>query len=294
MAKYVTEVVREGNTMLPRPAKTWDITLNNYKESDIKWLDSLEVNRMVVTEEVGDAGTKHLQGRMTFKRAYRLSGLKKLNSRAHWEITICKEDFNYPLKVDSIVVINKNNSNQGHRTDLDNIKEDIKNGKSVEDIIMEKPVIYHQYGRTLEKIEDICNRSKIRKDMTEGIWIYGKTGVGKSHLAFADYDPEKCYLWVNDNGWWDGYKGQDTVIMNDYRGEIPYNSLLQLIDKWPMKVRRRNREPMPFVSKKIIITSSLKPEEIYKHRSDEDSIEQLLRRLKIVKLGSEEESDIEL
>lgn len=48
--------------------------------------------------------------------------------------------------------------------------------------------MYHQYGRTLNAVEDITLRQKYRKWMTEGIWIYGKTGVGKSHLRIDSPD----------------------------------------------------------------------------------------------------------
>lgn len=174
---------------------------------------------------------------------------------------------------------------QGERGDLIEIKEDILNGKlTCEDIIIENPILYHQYGRTLDKIEDISLRKKYRKDMTIGIWYWGKTNVGKSHTAFLDFTPETHYNYPNDKGWWDGYRQQETVIINDFRGDIPYNELLQLIDKWPHNVRRRCREPMPFTSKTVIITSSLPPEEVYHNRAEKDSILQLIRRLKVIEL----------
>lgn len=174
---------------------------------------------------------------------------------------------------------------QGKRVDLDDIKDSIMNNEQkLNDIIIEQPMIFHQYGRTLERIDDLRMRKLFRTEMTTCLWIWGKTGVGKSHYAFQNYHPDTHYLWKNDNGWWDKYAQQDTVILNDFRGEIPYNELLQLIDKWPYDVKRRGREPMPFTSKHIIITSSLQPHEIYKHRMEEDSLEQLYRRITLKEL----------
>lgn len=175
---------------------------------------------------------------------------------------------------------------KGKRTDLIEIKNRIVEGTSVDTLAMENPDLYHQYGRTLERLETIALRQRWRTSMTEGYWYYGPTGVGKSHKAFENYHPETHYLYDPSTSWWDGYKGQGTVIINDYRGEIPYNRMLQLIDKWPCVVQIRNKESVPFISSKIIITSSLHPKDVYRRREIEDNIEQLLRRLTIIRVDS--------
>ena len=59
--------------------------------------------------------------------------------------------------------------------------------------------------------------------------------------------------------------------------------MLTLVDKWPHQVRRRHRSPVNFISKKVIITSSLPPEKIYKNIEENDSLEQLYRRFKVYK-----------
>lgn len=176
---------------------------------------------------------------------------------------------------------------QGTRTDLKEIANSILNGeKKVDDITKENPVLFHQYGRTLNKIEDIRMRKVFRTEMTKGIWYYGQTGVGKSHKAFEGFNPETHYVHnVNDKGWWDGYLQQETVIINDFRGELKFQDLLTLVDKWPHSVPRRGREPIPFISKTVIITSSVHPREIYVHAlCDEDRFDQLARRFEITKL----------
>lgn len=48
-----------------------------------QWTDVC--NTLYVAKEVGAEGTPHLQGYVTFKGSRRLGGLKKLQSRAHWE-----------------------------------------------------------------------------------------------------------------------------------------------------------------------------------------------------------------
>ena len=108
---------------------------------------------------------------------------------------------------------------QGARADLKELKEEIVSGKrTVDEITMDDPMVYHQYGRTLHRIEDIALRKKFRTEMTKGIWYHGTTLKGKSHLAFANFDPETHYVWKDDNGWQDGYMGQEIVIIDDFRG----------------------------------------------------------------------------
>lgn len=180
---------------------------------------------------------------------------------------------------------------QGKRSDLDSLAQNLMAGATtVEAVALTEPETYHQYGRTLEKIQDLALRKKYRTEMTEGIWIWGATGTGKSHMAYKDYNPETHYVWPNDGGWWDGYSGQAIVIINDFRGEIPYNQMLQMIDKWPFCVRRRGREPFPFLAHKVIITSSLSPEAVYHRRDAEDSLEQLLRRIQVIHLSERHET----
>lgn len=176
---------------------------------------------------------------------------------------------------------------QGERNDLIQLRDQIIDGKRVDEIMTENPVAYHKFGRTLNALEDVILRKKYRTAMTTCDWYWGPTGVGKSHTCFHGYDPDKCYILPNDRGWWDGYKGQEIVIINEYRGWIPYDELLQLIDKWPYNVRRRNREPTPFTSKHVIITCSMPPEDIYVHRNENDNINQLLRRIKVIRCERE-------
>jgi hypothetical protein len=175
--------------------------------------------------------------------------------------------------------------NPGKRNDLTEMKDSICNGSSVDEITMNNPMDYHQYGRTLNKLEDIVLRKKFRNFMTKGLWLYGPTGSGKSHIAYKDYTPETHYVYANDGGWWDGYTGQDTVIINEFRTHtMHYNELLDLVDKWPKTVRRRNREPVPFLAKKLIICSPEHPKDVYFNLSADDKLEQLYRRFELVKL----------
>lgn len=228
----------------------------------------------------------HFQGYCCMSESMTLGSMKRvLGKGVHLEKMkgSLEDNMKYCSKEGEYIEFGKR-PKQGERTDLEGLKNAILEGKRVDDIVIENPMLYHQYGRTLNKIEDIALRQKHRTWMTKGIWYYGETGSGKSHRAFENYDNKTHYVLPNDNGWWDGYTGQEIVIINDFRGEIKYNELLQMVDKWPFSVKRRGREPLPFLAKTVIITSSLKPSDIFKHREEEDKLEQLLRRFDVIKL----------
>lgn len=252
-------------------------------------IDENQAKFLIYGREIApNTGKKHFQGFVYFYDPCSIRKAKKyLNIKNGWfqyAYSTIKDNINYCSK-DGDFTTHGTVPQQGKRTDLDEDKDAIMKGTlSVDDITINNPMKYHQYGRTLEKIEDIYLRTQYRTVMTKGIWYYGLTGTGKSHKAYENYNPATHYDLINDNGWWDGYKQQETVIINDYRGWIPYDRLLTLVDKWPTRVRRRNREPIPFTSTTLIITSALPPEDVYNNRNEKDSINQLLRRFEVIEV----------
>lgn len=87
-------------------SKSWCFTLNNYSEEDVTFFQNLDVSYIIFGKEVSQTGTPHLQGFLTLRTAHRLSGLKKIHSKAHWEIakskshsiTYCKKEGDYFVK----------------------------------------------------------------------------------------------------------------------------------------------------------------------------------------------------
>lgn len=175
---------------------------------------------------------------------------------------------------------------QGFRNDIREIADKILSGEaSADDVCVDNPEFFHQYGRTLDRLEAIGLRKQFRKWMTKGIWYTGPSGCGKSHTAFKDYSPETHYIKVIDEKFWDGYKGQDTVIINEFRGEIKFSELLDLVDKWPKTVMWKCREAVPFLAKTLIITSIKKPEDIYVNQVGFDEPwRQFTRRFEVIDL----------
>jgi len=285
----IIKVSMEDDYVADTRSRRWCMTINNYNKSDIEKIElCLNTSYHVIGEEVGENGTPHLQIYLEFKNAMRFSTLKKYFHDAHIEAALGPpwKAANY-CKKDGKFIESGELSKQGERTDLKKLTDSIRKGETNTDILLfEDPYKIHQYGRTLNMIETKIMNSNHRTEAPKALWLWGETGVGKSHIAYNGKSPNECYIWRNDHGWWDDYMQQKYVIFNDFRGEIPYNELLQMLDKWPYRVSRRNKPPILFNSPEVIFTSSLPPEKIYKNRMAEDNIAQLLRRLTVTEVVS--------
>jgi len=183
---------------------------------------------------------------------------------------------------------------QGARGDIDEAKELIMKGDmTADEICVENPGFFHQYGRTLDRAEAIALRQRYRTWRTLCTWYTGHTFSGKSWHCFkahGEYDPKTHYVKNLNEDWWDGYKGQPIVIFNEFRGQIPFSEMLDLIDEWPKTVRWRGREPVPFLAKEIVIASVKHPEDVYVNQSGEPW-EQWTRRVKVVTLKKRTRED---
>lgn len=121
--------------------------------------------------EIGESGTPHLQGYVEFENARALGGVKKIiGSRAHLEsrkgsarqaVDYCKKDGDFFEKG----VMN----NQGNRSDIEAVKEEIMNGASEEDIIIDNFQLYCKYKNGFDKLFDIRMRKKKRTEETKGL-----------------------------------------------------------------------------------------------------------------------------
>lgn len=166
---------------------------------------------------------------------------------------------------------------QGHRSDLDEAVAAVLAGEvRVDDILTEQPMMYHQYGRTLRDAEDLY-LSRLRRDQVPRVvhWYWGDTGAGKSRLAF-DQAGDDCYVYTNDDRWWDNYKGQKKVVFDEFRGGIKFQDFLRLLDRYHVTVSRRGRAPIPFMADEIWITSSKTPQQCYAGVGED--VQQLVRR----------------
>jgi hypothetical protein len=185
-------------------SRTWDLTINNYSDAEVELVKSwsTEVNRLVASFEVSESGTPHIQARMTFKRVYRLSALKKLCPRAHWSKTLAKQDSLYVMKEGSEVFVNVDNrriKDRGTRNDLHDFKEAIKAGAADAQLWEEHFGPMAKYSKSLEVMRThLCPKPSAKRyeikdfkedavDLKLPVIMYGKPGLGKTQYALAHF-----------------------------------------------------------------------------------------------------------
>lgn len=116
-------------------------------------------------------------------------------------------------------------------------------------------------------------------------WYYGKTGTGKTRSAFEEASKKygESIWWSSTNdSWFDGYIGQEAVIIDDLRARTwNFSFLLRLLDRYPITVPIKGGFSS-WRPKEIWITAPECPERIYRnYQTNEpyDGIEQLQRRI---------------
>lgn len=177
---------------------------------------------------------------------------------------------------------------QGKRSDLRAMGVAILAGDMrVDDVLVENPHAFHVYGRTLDRLQDLHERSEQRGAWAPPVvhWYWGAAGLGKSRSVFDEASTLGTFYrhkWT-DHGWFDNYKGEKVIVFDEFRGQLPFAELLELLDGYPTCVPRRNFPPRPWLATHIFVTSNKHPGDIYDHDKIGEAVEQLHRRISVVR-----------
>lgn len=108
--------------------------------------------------------------------------------------------------------------------------------------------------------------------------FYGISGSGKTHSAIEALGPD-YYDKLPTSKFWDGYKGETNVLIDEFRGEIGISHLLKWCDKYKCTVENKGGG-VPLAATNIIITSNIHPKDWWKDL-DNATLNAFLRRVTV-------------
>jgi len=256
--------------------RDWCYTLNNYTDVEVDGLKMIECKYHVMGWEVGENGTKHIQGYIEFVNALGFDSVKSKLFRAHIEkrqgtrsqaAEYCKKD---KLFVEIGVF-----TQQGERTDIKTIMDKIK---SKEFVIDDHPNEYARYHVMIDKL--IMRSFTPRSNPPEVFWFYGDSGAGKTRTAIELYGTNNVYM-KDSSKWWDGYQQQHCIVIDDFMPkdcEEQYRDMLRLLDRYPYQGQVKGGY-IHINSPVIVITCEYEPQYLYTHTK----LKQIMRRIKDIK-----------
>lgn len=255
-------------------------TLNNYTQAEYDQI--LEYRNLckfiVVGKETGENGTPHLQGYFNLIKRTRFSALKKLMPRAHFEKAMGTDTQNltYCTKQDKEAFVWGEPQNQGKRNDLTKATTMVMEKKTLSEVATECPEIFTKFHRGLRELTQITRKPRDVNDPPTVIWLYGKTGTGKTRFAYDQMPHDQIYM--KDNTiWWNGYEYQQCILIDDFNGRWDFQDLLKLLDRYPYQGQYKGGY-VHIDSPIIIITCEFPPS----HFWGNTDLEQILRRITIV------------
>lgn len=221
---------------------------------------------------------KHVQLVIWCNQPQRLSRLKTWIQNAHWEPTKSEAALEYVWKEDTRIEgsqfeLGTFPHKRNDKRDWNDIKELAKSG-NLEAIPAD---IYVRHYGTLKAIA----RDNLRPCAVErhAELYVGATGTGKSRRAWDEAGCE-AYIKNPNTKWWDGYKGQTKVIIDEFRGRIDPSYLLTWLDRYPVQVETKGGA-VPLMAERFWICSNLQIEQWYPDVGQE-TIDAIKRRIKIV------------
>lgn len=229
-------------------------------------------------------GRKHYQGWVQFLNKKRMGGVKRLFGSKKISVRACKGD-----EYSNDAYCKKDNDykawglfiTQGARSDLEDIKRRLDAEQDMKQIADEHFGDYLRYHKGMEAYRALVQKqnSKAFRHVEVEV-IVGTTGLGKTREAMkhAEYKIEGSKL-----QWWDGYEGEQCILIDEYDSQVPITELLNLLDGYQLRLPVKGS----FVYArwtKVYITSNIEPEHWHSNAKDVHR-DALMRRItKITKM----------
>lgn len=241
-------------------------------------------------ESGAETGFEHWQVYIESASPIRFTTLKNLFPKGHFEARkgtkeqafeyVTKEETSLGVRIQSGTI--EVASKQGKRSDLDQIHDLIINdGLSAAEVLLQMPsaLRYSSHMEKLQEARDNQNLSSKQRDV-KAYYLHGGTGVGKSSGLIAFYGAENVYRVSSYEHPFDSYRNQQVLILDEFDGNVPFELLLNLLDRYPLLLPARYRDRYAAVTE-VWLVSNLPLNRFYEdiRRMQPQRWAALLRRL---------------
>lgn len=209
----------------------------------------------------------HIQGylELSHRQKPRLTGVKKLLqcTRVHVEgrLGTRAEARDYCLKDGHFREFGTwYEAGAGHRVDLDELAALVLEGKTDQEIAAIAPVHVLKHRRHIQDLREAARGPpRMRPEISVHVF-WGDAGAGKSRAALRMVEElKKPYYWRScSDDWFDGYNGEEVVVVDDFGGDMTYKMFLRLTDRYPLRVPVKGGYP-PCFATTVIFTSNTHP-----------------------------------
>ncbi len=258
----------------------WCGTWNNPSMTDEefeKFFTDLEnddvIKYAIFQREKGEkTGTIHFQFFVDFKSPVRFTKVKStlpygchfkpmISTKARCQAYCSKADTRVsgPYEIGEMV-------EERQRTDLDRAIKMIDEGFSLVDIDETFPKQSFMYSRLFKarfwsRLERIFGNTARNIEVT---FIYGDPGTGKTTFVNSQVEHLNDLFRIDSYGdyWFTGYMGQDTILLDEFTGQVKIPKMNKLLDRFPQRMNIKGGD-VPACFTKVYIVSNLSLKELY-------------------------------
>lgn len=275
-------------------SRNWTFTLNNPTEEQVPTtLRSKHMRCIAFAREIAPGtGTPHLQGFVCYTNLKSFKLVKKDFPSCHLEIMkgSIAQNVEYISKENRPTVIGDLPMTQAQKGAANKkIFDDAWEAAKANDM---DAIPAHLRLRFYGTLKRIAKDFMVRPDPLDELsneWIHGPTGTGKSRHTRERF-PDAYYKMANK--WWDGYQGEDVVVIEDFdaiHDKLGYH--LKIWADYGAFLAETKGGVLTIRPKKFVITSNYTIREIW---NEENTAAPLERRFAQVYYGEEKKAELQL
>ena len=273
-------LIKKGDDLKTSTSRKFQLTINNplahgFDHERIKSLLS-EFPGIVywcMCDEIGEQGTLHTHVYAVFRNSVKFDTMHRRFYGVHIEQANGSNQANrdYVRKDGKWLDDDKHETNlpetfeewgelppdrSRRETQAEQIMQMVRDGKSNAEILAECPSAYskltyiEQARQTL--LEDRYKDSPRKLEVT---YLWGDTGAGKTRSVMETYGYSKVYQITDYAHPFDGYKGQNVIIFEEFRSSLKIDDMLKYLDVYPLQLPCRYANKVACFTRVFLISN---------------------------------------